>query len=217
MYILDFDRVLFNYGRFSREYLRTFRSFGVSRRLFFATYAASRKTHNDVYRHETHVRLLKEAVPALRTRELERGVAALLRRSSAYIYGDARQFLSDARKQKSDVVLVSHGFRLQEKKIRASGITRFFRKIIVTDDPDKTRAVAAALGRTDPANAVFIDDKRHITDAVKKKFPRMLVIQLVRRRRQERSTRADAVVATLAAARRVIAARLPQTPGARGY
>lgn len=220
MIILDFDGVMFDYRRFKRDYRRTLRrQFGISHKTYDQTYAAAKTAHKGIYHHATHLDIMRKKISGLSRNHMERAARDILAYSAQYLYRDARPFLSHWKKKERPLVLVSHGFLpFQGRKIRRSGIGNFFQSVAVTDDTDKTNVIKEIIRRFRPASAVFVDDKKVLVDAVKKRFPAMLVIQLVRSKHYERSARADAIVANLAAARRFIDGRIARrVPGVRGY
>ncbi|GEM_PF-1556562 len=205
MIILDFDGVLFDHRRFKGDYRRMLRrQFGIPYQIYEETYAEARTARRHIYHHAAHLVLIRKTLPVLRHKDIERVAKKLLGRSATYLYKDAESFLSYWKAKKQTLALISNGFAFQKKKVAQSGLAGFFRRIIITDSHDKVAPLRTLIGRSRPADTVFIDDKKRLVDAVKKRFPAMVVIQLVRRKAQERSERADIIVPNLAAARRFI-------------
>ena len=204
MIILDFDGVLFNDERFKRDYWRLFRRAGIPHRIRQDAYEESKKQHRGGYRHDLHLALIQKRIPTFRILGMERDIWKLLKRSNDYLYQDAKTFLRYWKSEGEPLALVSSGNEFQKEKIRASGIARLFFVAIVADTSDKVNPIRTLLKRVRSERIFFIDDRKNVLEAVKQNFPHMTVIQMVRHKKQERSRRADAIVANLAAARRFI-------------
>lgn len=217
MIILDFDGVLFDDERFKRDYWRLFRRHGVAHRIHQAAYAESKAMHRGGYRHDLHLSFIRKRVPAFKIADAQRDIHKLLAGSAAYLYRDAKPFLRHWKSKGETLALVSSGNAFQKRKVRASGLSPFFRATVVADTTDKVDPVRTLVRGSRAARAVFIDDRKNFVDAVKRNFPRILVVQMIRRKDQERSTRADVIVRNLAQARRVIEQWTARPPGARGY
>lgn len=216
--ILDFDGVLFNDERFKRDYWRLFRRAGISHHIHQVAYTESKARHRGGYRHDLHLALIKKRVPTFRIPNIEREIRRLLAHSAAYLYRDTGPFLRHWQSKGSVLSLVSSGNKFQKRKVRASDIDSFFWSIAVADTVDKVAPVRTIVRRSKDSRIFFIDDKKNFVDAVKKNFPHITVVQMIRRKNQERSTRADAIVPNLAAARRFIENRIVRrVPSVREY
>lgn len=216
--VLDFDGVLFNDTRFKRDYERLFARHGVSRHIHQVTYAESRSLHHGGYRHDLHIALIRKHIPTLQLSGIERGIDDLLSHASEYFYADALPFLRYWQSKRKRTALLSRGNKFQKTKVRASGVARFCKPAVVADTVDKVAPLRRIIKSTAERQIVFVDDTKHMVDAVKQNFPHVLVIQMVRGKKQERSARADAIVPNLAAARRFIEDRaVRRVPSVRGY
>ncbi|MFY9462558.1 MAG: hypothetical protein WAP52_00020 [Candidatus Sungiibacteriota bacterium] len=216
--VLDFDGVLFNDMRFKRDYERLFARHGVPRRIHQAAYAESRALHHGGYRHDLHIMLIQKHVPTLQLSRIERGIEELLAHAGEYFYADTLPFLRYWQSKKERMALLSRGNKFQKIKVRASGVARFCKPATVADTVDKVSPLRRIIKAAAARQIVFIDDTKHMVDAIKQNFPHVLVIQMVRRKEQERSTHADAIVPNLAAARRFIESRaVRRAPNVRGY
>ncbi len=202
MIITDFDGVLFNDYRFKRDYKGLLTRLGISSRMHQQAYQEAKTKHAScTYRHDTHLAIMKQKMPSIDTRAAQKEINRLVARSAEYLYRDARPFLSYWRKKGESIALVSSGFSFQKKKVRASGLLWFFRRAIVTGTALKVEPVQSIVRKFPREFFVFMDDRRAVTDAIKKLFPFFCVIQVIRRKEQERSVRADAIVKNLAEAR----------------
>ncbi|MEK7099200.1 MAG: hypothetical protein AAB916_01640 [Patescibacteria group bacterium] len=200
MIVLDFDRVLFNFSAFKRDYARVFVRSGVPLGLFEETYQAARE-RNEQYTVRIHVRLVKKHMPLLETAPLMRKAEAFAGQASRYVYRDARPFLTHWKRRGERLALVSHGAAFQRRKVHASGLLPFFRPAVITNAHLKI-APLAALEKTYPV--VFLDDKLEIVDAAKERIPGITVIHIVRGRGLPKSRKADAVFSNLTAAQKFI-------------
>lgn len=216
--VLDFDGVLFNDTRFKRDYERLFARHGVPRRIHRAAYAESRALHHGGYRHDLHIMLIQKHILTLQRAHIERDIGKLLAHAGEYFYRDTLPFLRYWQSKKERMALLSRGNQFQKTKVRASGVARFCKPAVVADTADKVAPLRHIIKTAAERQIVFIDDTTHMVDAIKQNFPHVLVIQMVRRKDQERSTHADAIVHSLAAARRFIEDQVVrQAPNVRGY
>lgn len=204
MIILDFDGVLFDDARFKKAYALLLRGFGVSRRVFDAAYAATKKKHHGSWRYATHLKHIHRLAPHTDMRRLRVRLNTLIERSSQFVYRETVPFLEYWKKKGETLALLSNGCATHKKKVRASGLYSFFAPAIITETRLKIEPMRHLLRRTHHQRVVFIDDKKEVVDAIKSSVPRVSVIQMVRRKRQYRSGRVDAIVSNLAAARRFI-------------
>ena len=202
MIISDFDGVLFNDHRFKGDYKWLFTRSGVPHRVHQAAYREAKKTHaSGAYRHDKHLAIVRQKMPLIDPRAMEKNISQFLARSGTYLYSDALPFLSYWKKRKQKLALVSSGFAFQKKKVAASGLRHFFHPAVITGTQLKVEPIGRIIKKFPGERVVFMDDRKEVVDAIKKAFPRIFVIQVVRRSSKERSTRADAVVKNLAAAR----------------
>ena len=202
--VSDFDGVLFNDHRFKRDYRRLLSGLGVPYRIHQTAYQKAKTGHpSGAYRHDAHLAIIKEHVSGFSIPRAERAINALLAHSSKYLYHDSRPFLQHWKNKKVPLCLASSGFTFQKKKVRKSKLLPFFRMAKIEGTAYKIEPLKNIKTRVPGKKIIFIDDTLRVVDAVKKRFPSMLVIQLVRRKDQARSGYADAVVKNLAAARRI--------------
>ena len=204
--VLDFDGVLFQRRKFKIKYENIFRAHGIRARDYAQTYRRAGRGKGGVYSPDAHIRLLARMYPDCAAAHLRRALFSLAAQSHHYIFGDARPFLRYWRKKKATLVLLSSGAPLfQKRKIRASTLTSFFQRVVVVPTVKKHHAFAGLM-RMGPS-VFFIDDTADTINAIHKRFPFVYAIQLRRRGSEKRSSGADRIVTTLAAATRVIASR----------
>lgn len=204
MIVLDFDGVLVDDARFKKAYARAMQNLGISRPVFDTAYAATKKKHNGGFRYATHLAAIKHLSPRADARLLRRNLYALIARLPDFVYPEALSFLSNCRARGETLALLSGGCATQRRRVSASGLTRFFQTITVTEAPLKVQPMGALLRRFREDRTIFIDDKKKIIDAIKRRYPTVRAIHMLRRKGEEQSMHADAVLHNLAAARRFI-------------
>ncbi len=202
MIILDFDGVLFNDERFKRDLWRLFGNFCIPHHIHQAAYREARMMY-DAYRHDTHLSLMRREMPSLDTSKLNHEITLLLSRSRRYLYRDALPFVAYAKKRGERLSLASNGYEFQKKKVAGSGIAPLLDAVVVASGP-KSAMIRRLVRRFRPRRIFFLDDKKSVADEVKQKMPDIAVLQILRRKGTERSSRADAVLPNLSAARRFI-------------
>lgn len=204
MIITDFDGVLFNDERFKRDYKRLFRRLGIPSSIHQAAYRESKSHHpSGAYHHGAHIASMRRKMPLVNAKRTEKEVFKLLRRSAQYLYHDAKPFLSYWQGRGQRIALVSSGFVFQKKKVRACGLLSFFRPAVITGTALKVEPVRDIVRRFPEERFVFMDDRLPVVDAIKKHFPDIFVIQVVRRKEQARSKNVNAVVRDLGEARKL--------------
>lgn len=202
MIITDFDGVLFDDERFKRDYKRLFSRFGIPARIHQVAYRASKYHHpSGAYHHGAHLDAIRRSMPSASTQKIEQEIFKLLSTSAEYLYRDATPFLSYWKKKGENIALVSSGFAFQKKKVQACGLLPFFQPAVIAGTALKVEAVGDIIRRFPEEHFVFMDDRSPVTDAIKKEFPFVFVIQVARRGEQERSRDADAIVKNLKQAR----------------
>lgn len=201
---IDFDGVLFNVERFKEDYYRLFRGFGFSRKTHQEAYVHGVTKGKGVYSRLHHFRYLQRVHPRISPERLEKGVAALLKNSSHYVYHDAVPFLSSLKEKGARFVLLSSGRSFQREKVEESGLSQFFTQRFIITRSIKSAAMLRAVKRFPAKNTFFLDDKKNVVDDMKKEYPEIQTIQVRRFMRHPRSTHSDYVVKNLSEARRIV-------------
>ncbi len=178
--VLDFDGVLFNDRKFKEAHRRAFKQYGVSLRLYEDTYRETKRLTGGHYAPSTHYALIARSVPALSRALLYKKSAALVKQSRRYLYADVKVFLQWCEQSGVALALVSTGHFFQKKKIVASGLAPFFKKIIVTKDIAKVAGMRAVMGKIGHRRVVFVDDKQTVLDEIIKELPEVVVVRMGR-------------------------------------
>jgi len=160
---LDFDDVLFDTYRFKQKLWAIFMSCGFSRK---ETEKAAEdissecfKEKGKIYSPLGHIRNLKK-IRNFDDRNLKKEIDGFLAKLSGFVFADCRKFLESF--PKNDLYLISYGHgNFQRKKIRGSGLFKYFKKIIIIDG-NKVRKVAETAkkeGFLGQKKIILIDDR----------------------------------------------------------
>jgi len=184
---IDFDDVLFNTKAFTEDIKKIFSKAGISEELFYETYRDrndnSKKMdgHFLTYNPSLHFRKIKDKLD-INTKMLESDFCALTENTKKYIFSDVPAFLKAF--EKKDLFILSFGTNeFQEKKIKNSGISDYFSKIIIVSHGLKSHAIKEiiekkSIKKDEPV--YFLDDRVKFLEEVKVKFPDVITI-LVKR------------------------------------
>lgn len=157
--MLDLDGTLINTPEIKRRFLRFLGAMGSSSRLLDEVRELFAHFDRAKYR---RLRAMKDK----EVRAVFRRYDRMLETKKNYNFPGMRRFLSVTRKT-HELWLLTYGEpAIQRKKLRQSGIAHYFKKIIITDEPGKSRGMRAAL-RT--GKKVFmIDDSELVFKTAKR-------------------------------------------------
>lgn len=192
--VIDFDGVLFDDQQFKKKYIRMFTNAGVALREYERTYLQSKKVHGGSYHPDAHLLFLKKAYPGLSLSALKKKRAELIGSSARCVFRDSALFLAHQKERGALLFLLSTGIGFQKQKIQSSGLSKYFKKVMVVSCASKKASLARMLRRFRGEPFLFIDDKKEVIDEIKRTFPNARAIQMARRRSIKRSKIADAVV-----------------------
>lgn len=150
---IDFDRTLFDTGRLKTEISKR-----LLKRFSIAPDAIHDRLHTSAQRPFSSAHFAVALFPgdSKKQREGSHCIDTLLSQSRRFLYADAIPFL-DALSRVHRLVLYSYGNRsFQMKKITASGIQKYFRKVIITPTSAKNILLPIPKGS---AQACIIDDR----------------------------------------------------------
>lgn len=177
---IDFDDAMFNTKSFIKELIKVFNKHGVSEKKFRETYKAYKTVVRKglkLYDPKKQINLL-EKLYGINGKQLEKDVYNFLYDTSAFILKDVEPFLKKLKKK--NLYLISYGDNFSKKKIGATGLTKYFTKIKVTDKL-KSHEIGIIFGKDKRTPFVFIDDRIDQIDAVKKRFPQSITFFVKRR------------------------------------
>lgn len=174
--ILDFDYTLFDTAKFKRDLARSLRIWRIPPAVFFKYYPRAIRRHNGEYTYDVkkHLDLLKRYAPNLPLRQAKKHLDKVIKNSYKYLYRDAVKLLKSFNSLGYQLMLFTHGEKLwQQKKLRYSGITSFFKKIIITKH---LKVFSLKRFLENHENVAFVSDHVDELLQVKNKFPDWLVI-----------------------------------------
>jgi len=203
--IIDFDGVLFNDRRFKEDFRRIFGRLGITPERDRCLYEEAKKRNGGIYHLRHHLTVLKKVYPRMNTAASEKKIGRLLKRSVKYVYKDSISFLEFLKRRKINAFLLSTGSpAFQGEKIKHSGLAGYFKKVIVVTSCSKSGAFAGIMRRYSAKDMIFIDDKKEVVEEVKKKLPKVFVVQMRRGLSQEKSYKTDAVIKNFVQLKRLI-------------
>ena len=176
---LDFDDVVFNTQDFVKDYKKIFRSFGISEKLFYKHYygyPVEKKGRLLKYNPDEHLKYIGKEIGE-ETVGLKKEISRFVNNTSKYIFEDTPHFLKSFPKR--ELFLLSYGrTEFQEKKIKGSGIAKYFSKIIVGDKV-KSEMVKGFIEKND--DCYFLEDRVMQISDVERNFPFLKSILIKRK------------------------------------
>jgi|GEM_PF-475201 len=184
---LDFDDTIFNTANFKTELKNIFFQFGIAPEEFEATYLdypQKKSVGLKVYNPENQIKKLER----LKKRSLEKvesRVEFFLKDLSRFVFEDFYFFVQKF--SRAELFLVSFGDSVfQRKKIAASGVEKYFKKIFVTNG-SKGKIIQKEVEKTPiekTANkkekVIFIDDRIDQLEEVKRENSKIILIRMKR-------------------------------------
>lgn len=174
--ILDFDYTLFDTAKFKKALANSLYSLGVGSKLFLKFYHQAVHKHNGQYCYSTkiHIKLLKNILPQLSFKEAEKKLNSVVKNSKIFLYPQTNDFLSQLKKNNFRLILVTRGDKyFQGRKLRYSGIKKFFYRIIISPDI-KISSIVDLVKNFD--EVFFVSDYADELKQIKDSFPQLLPI-----------------------------------------
>lgn len=180
---IDFDDVIFNTYKFTIDYKKIFKLYGISEKMYekyYYDYPINRGKDFKKYHPGMHIREIGKNF-SFNIKKLENDIAQFTKNTKKYVFKDFHGFIKQFRKE--DLCLLSFpNIKFQKTKIKNSGISKYFKQSILTNGP-KSSEIKKSIkkqGTKKTENIYFIDDRlRHIED-VKNEIPRVRTILLSR-------------------------------------
>ena len=204
---VDFDDVMFDTKRFYLDFQKVFIRNGISRSVVERTNRESRQKNSlntsSVYSPWRQLELM--GLPSDKSRDIKKELTESLVDLQKYVFKDVGRLIVNF--HKSSLVILSYGdIKFQGQKIKGSGLTKYFGKIIISK---KSKAVV--IGKYHAKNGkesiYFLDDRIEHLEEMKKSDPAVTTM-LVRRRegryKDERSDAGDYAIKNLNQAVKII-------------
>jgi len=175
---IDFDDVIFNTGLFKKSLAKIFSESGVPKKDFKESYQLIFKNKKTTYSPLKHIGFFtkNKKVDSLK---ILFHIENLLKNLESYLFNDAKIFLKHF--AKNNLYLLSYGdLKFQRQKIKATGISKYFKRIIVTKN-NKFKIIKKMVGKNKfkkGERVIFIDDKPSHIKEVKQKG--IITFQIIR-------------------------------------
>ena len=177
---IDFDDSLFNTKKFRDQLINIFLKNGVSRKDFLKTYYDyPRKTSHGLKKYDPIKQIdFLAKKRGFDGKKLKHDLDRLVLNSSEFVFDDTRIFLNNF--EKNNLILISFAkTKFQCDKIKYSGLTDYFSKVIVSD---KMKAEEVAKVTKNKKTLIFfIDDRADQIGPVKDIFPDSVTFLLKRK------------------------------------
>ncbi len=174
--ILDFDHTLFSTKKLFDSLKEEFKESGVNDKLFSETFQKSKDPVG--YNSENQFKLIIEEKPVLNPKKLKEVFKKVINRADQFVYPDVLPVLRNLKKE-NQLILLSYGEKkFQKEKIEDSKITKYFNKIIITQDINKVSDLKKILKEKEIA--IFVEDNPYAILEVKKSFPKIITIRINR-------------------------------------
>lgn len=184
MIFVDFDDVIFHTKKFIQDEKRIFARHGFSEEIFKKHYYSYRKKGKrkwGFYDLKKQILGIKEEL-GMNVSSLEQELEFFLNDTSNYIFSDVEFFLKKF--EKRELYLLSYSkTNFQKLKIKNSGIAKYFKKIIVTDDK-KSKAILEIIKKKKnwkKEKTYFLDDRIEYLKDVKNKISHIKTIFIKRK------------------------------------
>jgi len=175
--IFDFDHTLFDTRRLGRELKKSFRKLGISEKLFDDTFRRTEGTRGYYYP-QRQFKLIHQQRNEISIPKIKERFEEAINKSPAFLYKDALSFLKKWQ-EKADLFLLSFGeTKFQTEKIKQSGIKKFFKEVIVTQDIDKKKPFKKNFQGN--KKIIFIEDNPMALFEVKKSLPEVITVRINR-------------------------------------
>lgn len=165
---IDFDDVIFNTELLKKRLGKIFLKNGVSRELFKESYQQLKKREK-IYSPVKHLEFLVKH-SHIDSRKVLIDLKKLMKNLKPHVFNEARTFLKHF--PRNSLYLLSYGdLRFQRQKIKTAGVSKYFKRILITND-DKLKIIKKIVvgdnfGKKE--KIVFIDDNpRHVKEVRKK-------------------------------------------------
>ncbi|PIQ92656.1 MAG: hypothetical protein COV69_01790 [Parcubacteria group bacterium CG11_big_fil_rev_8_21_14_0_20_39_14] len=175
--VFDFDHTLFSTRRFYNTFKKAFEKLGVDEKLFQETFKKS-KEKGRYYKPSKQIKLITKKNPKTSSKKLKESSEKALSRARKFLYPDALPLLRKSKRKYNFYILSCGKEKFQRQKIKISGISKYFKKILITQDDYKTSALKKILKNKE--RILFIDDQPLVLFKIKKTFPEVITIRINR-------------------------------------
>jgi len=171
---IDFDDVLFYSKKFIQDEKKIFRKYKISEELFQKHYYQYRKDKKGnlirIYNLKKQLRGIKKE-KKMDIEPIRKELEVFLKDTGKYIFNDVENFLKKF--EKKNLFIISYSKTdFQKNKIKNSGISKYFKKIIITDE-EKFKALKRIIDteKTKNEEIFFLEDRTDYIAGIKNEIP----------------------------------------------
>lgn len=162
--VIDLDDTLIDSSRIKNGIFSVIAKDGLSVRECRKAYRVFRGKH--LFEPYEFIKVLVKAGKLLNHSKVLKGVGAVFKKRKYYNFKAAEDFLKKLSRY-HDLVLLTYGSgKFQKLKIRQSGLRPYFKKIIITSEPDKKNALGKLEGSS-RKGVVLIDNSMAVVKSAK--------------------------------------------------
>ena len=175
--IFDFDHTLFSAKQFYFALKKAFFKLGVKEKLFQETFEESKGVGRD-YKPEKQFKLIHKTRPEIKIGKLKKSFEKILKAAPKFLYNDVLGFLKKWSKE-ADFILLSYGEeKFQKLKIENSGIKKYFKRVIITRDIDKSKPFKKLFSEN--KKIIFVEDNPQALSKTKTSFSQIITVRINR-------------------------------------
>ena len=175
--IFDFDHTLFSAKQFYFALKKAFFKLGVKEKLFQETFEESKGVGRD-YKPEKQFKLIHKTRPEIKIGKLKESFEKILKTAPKFLYNDVLGFLKKWSKE-ADFILLSYGEeKFQKLKIENSGIKKYFKRVIITRDIDKSKPFKKLFSEN--KKIIFVEDNPQALSKTKTSFSQIITVRINR-------------------------------------
>jgi len=171
---IDFDDVLFYSKKFIQDEKKIFRKYKISEELFQKHYYQYRKDKKGnlirIYNLKKQLRGIKKE-KKMDIEPIRKELEVFLKDTGKYIFNDVENFLKKF--EKKNLFIISYSKTdFKKNKIKNSGIPKYFKKIIITDE-EKFKALKRIIDteKTKNEEIFFLEDRTDYIAGIKNEIP----------------------------------------------
>lgn len=182
---LDFDDTIFNTKKYKIDYKKVFISHKIKKKDFldpFFDYPIKKNGRLISYNLNKYKKIIRKKLDENIFSRFEKDVEYFLDNSKKYVHKDFFSFIKNFKK--NQLFLISFGdIKSQTRKIRTSGVTKYFKKIKITIQGKSVyiKKIATKKEGEIPNEIIFIDDRPDQIKEVKKALPNCLCLRIKRK------------------------------------
>jgi len=175
--IFDFDHTLFSAKKLYFALKEAFLKLGVEENLFQETFEKSKGVGRD-YKPEKQFKLIHKTRPEIKIGKLKKSFEKILKAAPKFLYNDVLGFLKKWSKE-ADFILLSYGEeKFQKLKIENSGIKKYFKRVIITRDIDKSKPFKKLFSEN--KKIIFVEDNPQALSKTKTSFSQIITVRINR-------------------------------------